>query len=174
MRFKATLLTLIAVLSPLTQSIANDKPATHERVELVGTWQIIVFQDDGRDRLARLGAGKKGRDGKPRVAKLIITKTECYVIRGDGKREMRAGLANAAWKSFKLNPSTTPRSIDIVGFAGKDGKKMKTYLGIYALKGKELKICWCEQGKKRPTKLVSDGANNLFICKRLSKKPLQK
>jgi uncharacterized protein (TIGR03067 family) len=155
----------LSVLLP-SPSFADDREA------LVGTWQITVFQDDGRDRLERLGAGpaKKGQD--PRMAKLMFTADECYLIRGDGRREMASGLTNAGWKSYQLDESTTPKSIDIVGFTGKDGEKTKTYLGIYKLDGDMLTICYCEQGRTRPTKFESDGAMNLFACKHLSKEPL--
>jgi len=141
---------------------------------LLGTWKITAFQDDGRDKLERLGVRppKKNKpDEKPKVAKLVFTKDECYILRGDGRREMASGLANAGFKSWKIDDSTTPHSIDITGFAGKKNEKTKTYPGIVKLDGKKLTICYCEQGKRRPTKFESDGANNLFEAELLSRKP---
>ena len=142
-----------------------------DREDLVGTWKITVYQDDGRDRLSRLGVGPTKKDKKPHVAKLVFTKDECYILRGDGRREMASGLANAGFKSCMLNPSTSPKSIDIDGFAGKNNEKWKTYMGIYKIDGDKLVICYCEQGKTRPTKFESDGANNLFEAQRISKDP---
>ena len=148
-------------------SFASDRDA------LVGTWKISVFQDDGKDRLSRLGAGPVKKKGQPpKVAKLVFTADACYVIRGDGRREMASGLANAAWKSCQLDESTTPKSIEIVGFAGRQSGKTKTYPGIYAIEGRKLRICYAESGAKRPTKFESDGNANLFECERLSKEPL--
>ncbi len=140
---------------------------------LKGVWQIVVFQDDGRDRLARLGAGPpRKKDTAPRIAKLVFSATDCFLIRGDGRREMASGLTNAGWKSYQLDPSTTPWSIDIEGFAGKDSAKTRTYRGIYEIDGDLLRICYAESGSKRPTKFESDGNNNLFQCKRISHEPV--
>ena len=161
-----TTLVLIAGLSSRAQAAESD-----DRKTLVGTWKITVFQDDGRDRLDRLGAGLAKKDQPPRVAKLVFTADECWVIRGDGKRELKAGLANAAFKAVKLDPGANPKTIDITGFSGKEADATKTYQGIYSLEDKTLRICWCEQGNTRPTKLESDGANNLFVCEKISDEP---
>ena len=133
-------------------------------------WQY----DDGKDRLSRLGAAPAKNGKAPRVAHLVCTKNECYVIRGDGRREMASGLANAGFKKFTLDPSTTPKSIDLQGFAGKSNEKTKTYAGIYRITKGELTICYCEQGSKRPVEFLSDGANNLFQAERVSAEPLPK
>lgn len=142
---------------------ADDKS---DRQALVGTWKITVFQDDGKDRRGRLGANND------RPAKLVFTADACFVLRGDGKRETKSGLSNCAWKSFQLDSSALPPAIELTGFAGKDGSKTKTYLGIYQLDGDKLQICYCEQGKTRPTKFESDGAMNLMVCERISREPL--
>lgn len=143
-----------------------------DREVLIGTWKITVFQDDGNDRLSRLGAGPAKKGKEPRVAKLVFTAEECYLIRGDSRREMASGLTNAGWKSITLDESTTPKSIDIVGFAGKENEKSKTYLGIYEIDGDRLRICYAETSPKRPTKFESNGHDNLFECERISKEPL--
>ncbi len=154
---------LLVLSTTATLADAGDRDA------LVGTWKITVFQDDGRDRLERLGAGSAKKKGaEPRVAHLVFDATGCWVLRGDGKREVRAGLANAAWKSVTLDESTQPKSVDVTGFAGKDGTKEKVYVGVYSLDGNTLKIAWAESGSKRPTELVSDGANNLFVAEKVS------
>ena len=160
----------LSVLVPRSSSAESNK----NECQLLGTWKITAFQDDGRDKLERLGVRppKKNKpDEKPKVAKLIFTKDECYILRGDGRREMASGLANAGFKSWKMDRSTTPHAIDITGFAGKKNEKTTIYLGIVKLDGKKLTICYCEQGKKRPVKFESDGANNLFEAELLSRKP---
>jgi len=146
-------------------SVADD------RESLIGTWEVTVFQDDGRDRLERLGAGPAKKDQPPRVAKLIFTGDECYLIRGDGRRELASGLANAGWKSCTLDSSTIPKTINIIGFAGKESDRTKTYRGIYEIEDDRLRICYAESGPNRPTKFESDGNNNLFECQRISKEP---
>jgi uncharacterized protein (TIGR03067 family) len=143
-----------------------------DRDNLIGTWRIAVFQDDGRDRLGRLGAGPAKKGQPPRVAKIVFTTDACYLIRGDGRREMASGLSNAGWKSCMLDESTKPKSIDIVAFAGKANEKTKTYVGIYEIEGDRLRICYAESGQKRSTKFESSGNDNLLECRRISKEPL--
>lgn len=164
---------LVLMLGVLISHWIAAPSSADDRQKLVGTWKITMFQDDGRDRLERLGAGPaKKKDRSPRVAYLVFSQEACYVIRGDGQRESKPGLANAAWKSCTLDESASPKTIDIVGFAGKEGQKSKTYLGIYKIEDDKLTICYCEQGNKRPTEFQSDGAMNLFAAERLSDKPL--
>lgn len=143
-----------------------------DRAALIGTWKIVVFQDDGNDRLSRLGVGPAKNGKEPRVAKLVFTADACYLIRGDGRREMASGLTNAGFKSCTLDESTTPKSIDIVGLAGKENEKTKTYPGIYEIDGDRLRICYAETSPKRPTQFESNGHDNLFECERISKEPL--
>ena len=144
----------------------------NDAAKFVGTWKIVRYQDDGKDRLSRLGAGPAKKDGKARVAYLVFTADECYIIRGDGRREMASGLANAGFRKFTLASGTEPQSIDLDGFAGRNNEKTKTYPGIYRIEGSRLVICYCEQGARRPTEFQSDGANNLLEAERISKEPL--
>lgn len=150
----------------ITQMTFADPPS------LVGTWKIAAFQDDGKDRLARLGAAPAKKNREPRFAKLVFTSEACYVIRGDGRREMASGLTNAGWKSYTRNDSTAPKSIDIMGFSGKQNEKTKSYPGIYEITDNRLRICYAESGSKRPATFESNGQNNLFECERISKVPL--
>ncbi len=163
----AAILFLLGIFSLSSTFVFAD-----DRAALIGTWKITVFQDDGRDRLERLGAGPAKTGGEPRVAKLVFTADECYLIRGDGRREMASGLTNAGWKSCTLDESTTPKSIDIVGFAGKENEKTKMYPGIYEIEGDRLRICYSETSPTRPMKFESNGHDNLFECERISKEPL--
>ena len=140
-----------------------------EKISLTGTWEIEQYQDDGRDRLDRLGAGPARKNREKRTAKLVFSKQECWIIRGDGRREMASGLANAGFKSFAVNSTKVPAEIDITGFSGKENSKTRIYPGIIRIDGDQLTICYCEQGKTRPEAFKSDGANNLFVAKRISK-----
>jgi uncharacterized protein (TIGR03067 family) len=162
----------IGLLTALLTASAT-KAFADDRAALVGTWRITVFQDDGNDRLARLGVGPAKKKGdEPRFAKLVFTADSCYLIRGDGRREMASGLTNAGWKACRLDESTAPKSIDIDGFTGKENEKTKTYPGIYEIDGDRLRICYAETSPKRPTKFESNGNDNLFECMRISKEPL--
>lgn len=142
--------------------------------ELIGTWKIVQFRDDGSDKIGRLGVAPAQGKRPARVAQLIVTKTEIYVVRADGTRDVLAGLTNCAWQSCQLLEKTDPKQIDLVSVPGKDGKP-KTYFGIYSLDKDKLSICWNETprtsdpAKIRPTKLESDGEVNLLVCERISR-----
>lgn len=140
--------------------------------KLLGTWKIVQFRDDGGDKIGRLGAGPAQGKRPERIAKLVVTKDEIYVVRADGQRDVAAGLTNCAWRSCRLHEEADPKHIDIVGVPGRDVKP-KNYFGIYELKGDKLSICWNETprtadpAKIRPTQFESDGEMNLFVCERM-------
>ena len=162
----------LAILLALGVAYLPSLAFADDREALIGTWKITLFHDDGNDRLSRLGAGPAKKEKPARVAKLVFTADDCFLIRRDGRREMASGLTNAGWKSITLDETTTPKSIDIVGFAGKENERTKTYPGIYELAGDTLRICYPEYGSQRPTKFESNGNDNLFECERISKEPL--
>ena len=66
--------------------VVVSRSANADAPSLIGVWKVVVFQDDGKDRLSRIGAGPAKRGGEPRVAKLVFTANDCYLIRGDGRR----------------------------------------------------------------------------------------
>lgn len=171
----APLCSLFAVLiGAVAGAAADPKP---DREALIGTWKIVAFHDDGGDKLSRLGVSPAPKGKPPRVAKLVVTADEIFVLRGDGTRDVLAGLTNCAWKSYTLNEKASPKTIDLLGVPGKEGGKPKTYFGIYELAGDKLKICWNETpkgndpAKVRPTKFKSDGDMNLFVCEKLLDTP---
>jgi uncharacterized protein (TIGR03067 family) len=54
-----------------------------------------------------------------------------------------------SWK-YTVDASRSPKTIDLS--RTKNGKK-ETRLGIYELKGNDLKVSWAGEGQERPTKL---------------------
>jgi uncharacterized protein (TIGR03067 family) len=64
---------------------------------------------------------------------------------------------------FKIDASTSPKSIDVTSNYGED--KGKTARGIYELEGTTLSICACYKGD-RPKKIVSDSGIMLMVLKR--------
>jgi len=63
--------------------------------------------------------------------------------------------------TLKLDPSTTPKSLDIIGTEGPN--KGKTILAIYQLQGDELKICYDLSGKSRPADFKTAAKTKLFL-----------
>jgi uncharacterized protein (TIGR03067 family) len=69
----------------------------------------------------------------------------------------------------KLDPSKSPKAIDVKITEGLN--KGAAMLGIYEIDGDTLKVCFDEQGKKRPTEFRSpaDSATFVNVHKRVKK-----
>jgi uncharacterized protein (TIGR03067 family) len=104
-----------------------------DKEAIQGTWIVV--------------AGEAG--GKPLPAK---THPISYVFAGD-KYTYREGTSNTE-ASFTLNPAKNPKQIDV---KSKDGF---TQLGIYELRGDELKLCINDGGKRRPDSFATSVQNN--------------
>jgi uncharacterized protein (TIGR03067 family) len=74
---------------------------------------------------------------------------------GDEVRKEYAALR------FKLDPSTSPKVVDITVTGGV--QKDAVYEGIYELKDDELKICARVAGKERPTEFAAPAGSSLFV-----------
>jgi uncharacterized protein (TIGR03067 family) len=61
----------------------------------------------------------------------------------------------------KLDPSKSPKTIDVTVTEGL--KKGATMLGIYEIDGDTLKVCFDEEGKKRPTEFKSPAGSETFV-----------
>lgn len=152
---------------------------TTDRDALVGTWKIVSFMDDGSDRIGRLGVTvAPPKKGQPeRIAKLVVTRDEVFVIRADGKRDRLAGLTNCAWTTFALDERASPKAIDITGVPKAQAAPKPPYYGIYETDGKTLRICWAETpksrdpAKARPREFKSDGDNSMLVCERITDVP---
>jgi uncharacterized protein (TIGR03067 family) len=132
------LLSLIAILGICVASVAvaDDKNADNKNAKeqkaaqekLVGNWIAVSGQEDGKALPAEKVKGNR----------VVITNDSMTVHEANEKRVM----------SYKLDPSTTPRHIDMTTTEGTD--KGKTCQGIYALEGDTLKICFAQPGQERP------------------------
>ena len=68
----------------------------------------------------------------------------------------------------KLDPSKSPKIIDVTVAEGLN--KGAVMLGIYEVSGDRLKVCFDEEGKKRPTEFKSvSGSQTLVVHKRVKK-----
>lgn len=90
-------------------------------------------------------------------------KTEAMLIDNDFSLFAQGSEGRLTF-DMKLDPATSPKEIDLTG----DGLVQP---GIYELKGDELKICFDQSGKTRPTEFdTKDGDKNLLlVMKRKSK-----
>jgi uncharacterized protein (TIGR03067 family) len=63
--------------------------------------------------------------------------------------------------TYTIDPSTTPKSITVVGTEGPNNGK--TFPAIYDLKGDSLLICYDLSGEKRPTEFKSVQGTKLYL-----------
>ena len=125
---------------------AKDDAAKKELDKFNGTWQAVSITRDGKEM------------PKDEVAKITLTvKGDHYTLR-HGDEEIEG--------THKLDPSTTPKSIDAVRTKGPD--KDKPLLGIYELTDDTYKACFAPPGKDRPTEFSSKegSGNRLIVMKR--------
>ena len=109
-----------------------------DRISILGTWKVTYAEDSGR---------VTPTDALKDIRFVIEEKT---MITELGERTSVA--------TYRLDPSTTPKSIDI-------NENGRTKPGIYDLQGDTLRICISEHSDDRPTKFDSqpNSANDLII-----------
>lgn len=88
-----------------------------------------------------------------------VLKTMKLIIKG-GQYTVQVGLQTDQG-TLKLDPTKTPKIMDIVGTEGPN--KGKTILTIYELNGDSLKICYALEGGQRPPIFESKPDTNLFL-----------
>jgi uncharacterized protein (TIGR03067 family) len=144
--------TLVLLALGLATAVGNSpaRTAGQERKQLTGAWKLVSVTRNGRQVL------KKDLKKHRAVA----------VFRG---KRMIGWMDNRVYNdaAFAIDPSKTPKTIDITDMRGKyRGKKQ---LGIYEIDGSTLRICHARPGKKRPTNLSADegSGQTLEVYKRM-------
>ena len=108
--------------------------------ELEGDWHPVLALKDGKEL------------PQPADSPDVVS------IRGDsltfkvGDRTLK--------ETVKVDATTTPKTIDVAP----DGSPDKVRLGIYEIKGDELRICFAEPGKDRPTDLASKEGSGWMLA----------
>jgi uncharacterized protein (TIGR03067 family) len=142
--FGMSLLFLCAARSP-----GGDDLAQAELKKLEGTWQVTSGE----------------RNGMPTeriVGDTLTFSGEEFTVQHDGNERFKA--------TIKLYPDKKPREIDATVTEGED--KGKTALGIYALEGDELKLCFDPPGGgARPKEFASpEGSDYMVVVLKRQKK----
>jgi erythromycin esterase len=109
--------------------------AQKELKQLQGRWRGVSMKQDGQE-LALEGA----------LANLEI------VIKGN-ERTTKAGETIFSRAVFSMNPTATPKTIDVTITEGTQAGK--TLLGVYELDGDTYRICLAKPGDPRPQKIES-------------------
>jgi uncharacterized protein (TIGR03067 family) len=121
----------------------DKKGDTKDLDAMQGTWEIASIEQ----------AGMKVPAEEIKKANVRL------VIKGD-KFTYKMGDTATGEGSFKLDPEK--KTLDATG-KGAGGKEEKT-LGIYELKGDELRVCFVPEGETRPTKFeAKEGTKAVII-----------
>jgi uncharacterized protein (TIGR03067 family) len=123
--------------------LGADDAAKKDQEKLQGTWETAAINYNGNEQ---------ANDIK---LKLVFNGKE---VRVEGSDEVEKDYAKF---TYKLDPSTNPRAIDITVSAG--NQKDTTLEGIYEVKGDELRLCVKVIGKERPAKFASPEGENIAL-----------
>jgi len=124
---------VIASLSPfLAATPAQENPAKTDLKHLQGSWQVILFQDDG----------KKEPDEVLKYIKWTfkgntLFTTKALTVTEDGKRTVK-GQGGTVEETFTIDPSKKPK--EMAGVTKKPFEGIETR-SIYELDGDSLKVC---------------------------------
>jgi uncharacterized protein (TIGR03067 family) len=114
---------------------------------LEGTWEIVF----------------RGRQGKE--APLVNKFGEGWrhqTILLDGSIQLEGKPKDAPKVKYRLDPTTKPKSIDIVFPPNQSGIQVVTE-GIYSIEGDELKLCCASVGNPRPTDFTYARGSGRFL-----------
>jgi uncharacterized protein (TIGR03067 family) len=125
---------------------ARDEAVKKEMKAIAGTWEATKVKPPGQDELS------------PPPGTLLL------VIGADGKYSEKIQGNEAENGTLTVDPSKTPKTIDLMILEGKD--KGKKQFGLYELKGDMLTIAFAEPGKDRPADLAGKGADAIVTFKR--------
>lgn len=130
------------VTGSLFAASSQSKDNSNDLEALQGTWRLVSGEIGGRKMTAK--------DFKQ--AKLVFKGDRYTVRRGSGPTV--TGTA-------KLNSAKNPNTIDITDADGP--YQGKTLLGVYAVKGDELKECFAPPGEARPTTFTTKAGTSQFL-----------
>lgn len=137
-------------------NLGEDTKADEDQRKMQGSWAIAKIEDDSGHVMP-----------KEELEKMR------FVIRGN-KLQAWKGILSQPAAEFKLDPSKTPKTIDLVGFGQKRDDKGElrqnpdVVPGIYAIQGDTLRLCLPRSEKvPRPTEFkMIEGKQTLIVLER--------
>jgi uncharacterized protein (TIGR03067 family) len=143
------ILLLILAVGDDDRSVTRGDSNTGDKA-LDGAWEFVSQIRDGKEV-------EPLKEGKP----ISTIHGESFVVRVGDKMLGRA--------TIKVDPTRTPKTIDFMPLEGPN--KGKTAHGIYEVKPDELRICYAQPGRDRPTEFASkEGSHvSLRVYKRLKR-----
>lgn len=109
-------------------------------------------------------------EGKPVPANIVQQLAGRFTVKGDISLLTSTKDKEGTEGKFKLDPTTTPKTIDWLVTKGKD--KGQTQHGIYMLAGDELKLCIARANVPRPATFATKPGDNslvIFVFKRVKR-----
>jgi uncharacterized protein (TIGR03067 family) len=142
--FAALLVCAMAVAFPLRA----DEVEERDTAAMQGTWAIESFTFDGN-----LMAPEQFKNWRRIVQNNHVT--------------WKNGDETLLELEIKIYPAAQPKTLDSTFAAG--DSKGQTLLAIYELKGDELRVCFANPGKPRPTEFTSTSGSgqSLYVAKRV-------
>jgi uncharacterized protein (TIGR03067 family) len=131
---------------------ATDDPSRGDLARLQGTWVTVSLVNDGKTPVDEKTPPKKGP-----ITKLVYEGNKWLVKVGD---------KTVATGTFKVDPTKSPKEIDIMDESGMTNARTK--LAIYELDGDTYTYCIAPAGKPRPTEFTSKAGSGhaLIVSKR--------
>lgn len=147
---------LIAAVSLLGAAGAQAQDARKDQELLQGTWVMAAKEFMGKkateDEIKKLGTRAVIKENTITISTLDAGE---YVVVSES--------------TFKLDPATKPKSMDIAVTSGPS--KGKTGLAIYELDGDTLKVCYAIDEGKRPTRFAGPPDSEwIFVVYKREKK----
>jgi uncharacterized protein (TIGR03067 family) len=138
---------LLILLAPLAAGDGTPSEDTlkKELQQFQGSWKAVSMQH---------ADGQQASDDDVQKTRLVVK----------DNRFTLTGKDYTVEGSFKVNPATTPKSIDVLVIS-KDGRETK-FLGIYEIKGNTRKSCFALGENDRPTRFSTQKGYFGFEWKR--------
>jgi uncharacterized protein (TIGR03067 family) len=132
---------------------AQGQDAKKELDKLQGTWESVKLIFDGKDLT----------DKEQYKFKLVFKGDQATVVSSAAVEKEYAKL------TFKLDPSTMPKILDVTVAGGV--QKNAVLEGIYEVKGDELKLCAKVFGNDRPSEFASPSGSSIVLAVLKKEKP---
>jgi uncharacterized protein (TIGR03067 family) len=132
-----------AVRSPAADD-ANDEAVAKDLRAFKGTWRLSAKEEDGKTF------------SEEEIKDVIGT------IDGSGKVSVRRGDKLLNEGTVKLDPTRSPRTIDVTFTDGE--RKGQMVLGIYEIEGDALRVCVARPGDERPAEFSAKaGSGHILV-----------
>jgi uncharacterized protein (TIGR03067 family) len=154
-RFGVAVLAIVSlfagVRSPAADDKANEEAVAKDLQAFKGTWRLSSKEEDGK------------KFGEEEIKDIIGSGD------GLGKFSVRRGDKIIAEATVKLDPTKTPKTIDVAFTEGE--RKGKTVLGIYEIESDAFRVCVARVGDERPAAFSAKaGSGHILIVYKRDKK----